>query len=342
MATKFLIIRFSSIGDIVLTSPVVRCLKTQIPDAEVHFLTKKRNADLLQANPYIDKIQLLGDSLSETIGELRAEKYDYVIDLHNNLRSWMIKLKLRTKSYSFNKLNFRKALLTKFKLNTLPKIHIVDRNLETLRVFGVKNDGKGLDYFIPEEDEFEEGSLPENFRKGYLALVLAGTYATKQMPVAKYHSLIAGCHMPVVLLGGKSERTMADQILKWNTGKVVDFTGKLRINQSASLVKNASLVITNDTGLMHIAAAFRKKILSVWGNTAPEFGMYPYLPGEGSELLEVKGLSCRPCSKLGYPRCPEKHFRCMNDLPEEQIIDWVTREYRERKQSLSNRNPVQN
>lgn len=327
MKTKFLIIRFSSIGDIVLTSPVVRCLKTQFPEAEVHFLTKKRNADLLQANPYIDKIQLFDDSLSDTILGLKAEKYDYIIDLHHNLRSLYVKLRLNTKSYSFNKLNFRKILLTRFKVNVMPDGHIVDRNMEAVRHFNIVNDGRGLEYFIPEEDEFQISLLPESFRNGYVALVLAGTYTTKRMPVMKFKKLITESNIPFVLLGGKSERLLAASILEWNTGNVVDFTGKLRINQSASLVKNAKLVISNDTGLMHIAAAFHRKILSVWGNTTPELGMYPYLPGEGSEILEVKGLSCRPCSKLGYPECPKKHFRCMNDIPEERIIKWVKREF---------------
>lgn len=327
MKTKFLIIRFSSIGDIVLTSPVLRCLKTQFPDAEVHFLTKKRNVDLLQANPYIDKILLFDHSLSDVVQALKSENYDYIIDLHNNLRSLAVKLRLKVKSYSFNKLNFRKVLLTKLKMDMMPKGHIVDRNLGTLRHFNIVNDGKGLEYFIPEADEFPMSQLPDNFRKGYVALVLAGTYPTKKLPVEKYKKLIAESSISFVLLGGKSERSMASSILAWNTGNVVDFTGKLRINQSASLVKNARLVISNDTGLMHIAAAFHKRILSVWGNTSPELGMFPYLPGEGSEILEIKGLPCRPCSKLGYDECPKKHFRCMNDIPETRIIDWVNREF---------------
>ena len=327
MTTKFLIIRFSSIGDIVLTSPVVRCLKTQFPDAEVHFLTKKRNADLLQANPHIDKIQLFDDSLSDAIQALKAEGYDYIIDLHNNLRSFRVKMGLKVKSFTFSKLNFRKFLLTRFKLNRMPDGHIVDRNMETLRFFNIVNDGKGLEHFIPEEDEFPLSDLPELFRGGYVALVLAGTYTTKRLPFEKYKKLISESQIPFVLLGGKSERAIAACILEWNTGNVVDFTGKLRINQSANLVKNARLVITNDTGLMHMAAAFRKRILSIWGNTSPELGMYPYLPGEGSEILEIKGLPCRPCSKLGYDECPKKHFRCMNDIPEDRIIDWVKREF---------------
>ena len=327
MKTKFLIIRFSSIGDIVLTSPVARCLKTQFPEAEIHYLTKKRNADLLQASPYIDKTHMFDNSLTETIQELRKEKYDYIIDLHNNLRSLRVKFGLKTKSFSFNKLNINKLLFTHFKINTMPSGHIVDRNLATLSHFKVTNDGKGLDHFIPEEDEMPMTELPDNFRNGYIALVLAGTYPTKKMPIEKYRSLISNCNYPIVLLGGKSELAMAASILGWNSGNVLDFTGKLRINQSASLVKNARLVISNDTGLMHIAAAYHKKILSVWGNTVPELGMAPYISVKGSEILELKGLPCRPCSKLGYQECPKKHFRCMNDLPETRIIDWVKREF---------------
>ena len=327
MKTKFLIIRFSSIGDIVLTSPVIRCLKNQFPEAEIHYLTKKRNFDLVQANPYIDQIHLLEDSLPEIIRKLRDEKFDFIIDLHHNLRSLRVKLSLKARSYSFNKLNIRKLLYTRFKLNYMPEGHIVDRNLETLKPFKIVDDKIGLDHFIPPEDEFPIADLPETFKNGYIALVLAGTYATKRMPAAKYQRLISETPLPFLLLGGKSERLLADRILEWKTGNVLDFTGKLRINQSASLVKNARLVIANDTGLMHIAAAFHKKILSVWGNTSPELGMFPYLPGEGSEMLEVTGLSCRPCSKLGYHACPKKHFRCMNDIPENRMIDWVKREF---------------
>lgn len=327
LAKKFLIIRFSSIGDIVLTSPVLRCLKAQFPDVEVHYLTKKRNADLLQANPYVDKIHLFDKSISQIIQELRKENFDYVIDLHNNLRSLRVKMALKAQNYSFNKLNIRKFLLTRFGFNTMPRGHIVDRNLDTLKPFGIVNDGNGLDYFIPEEDEFSLSDLPENCRTGYVALVLAGTWATKRMPEEKYRKLVAGTSVPFVLLGGKSERQMAASMLAWNTGNLIDFTARLRINQSASLVKNANLVISNDTGLMHIAAAFHKKILSVWGSTTPELGMYPYLPGEGSEILEVKNLPCRPCSKLGYNECPKKHFRCMNNISEDRLVEWVKREF---------------
>jgi ADP-heptose:LPS heptosyltransferase len=95
--------------------------------------------------------------------------------------------------------------------------------------------------------------------------------------------------------------------------------GKYNINQSASLIRQSKLVITHDTGLMHIAAAFKKKILSVWGHTIPEFGMYPYLPDPDSRIFETRGLKCRPCTKIGKAECPKGHFRCINDIDNDAI-----------------------
>lgn len=145
---KFLIIRFSSIGDIVLTTPVIRCLKQQVSDATVHFLVKEDFKSVVTHNPYIDKVMLLAHSWELMIEELRAENYDYIIDLHHNVKSLRVKKALKKKSFSFYKLNIQKYFLTAFKINLLPGQHIVDRYLKTVESFGVKNDGQGLDYFI--------------------------------------------------------------------------------------------------------------------------------------------------------------------------------------------------
>ncbi len=320
---KILVIRFSSIGDIVLTSPVLRQLKEQVIGVEIHYLTKQKYRCLLEANPYIDKIYSFEKNLNEVIPLLKAENYGSVIDLHHNLRSLKIKRSLGVPSFSFRKLNFEKWLLVNFKIDKLPNLHIVERYLETIKSFGTKDDRKGLDYFIPETEKFDIQQLPEHFRNGYVAIILAGTYFTKQLPAEKYLPLISNAHYNFVLLGGENETGMARSITSVAGNNVVDFCGKLSVNQSASLVQQARLVISNDTGLMHIAAAFRKKILSVWGNTVPQLGMHPYLPAEGSKMLEVNGLKCRPCSKLGKRECPRKHFNCMNLIPEQALTDWV-------------------
>lgn len=327
MKIKYLVIRFSSIGDIVLTSPVVRCLKNQVIDAEVHFVTKSRFACLVNQNPYIDKVHLLTGNINDLIARLKEENFDYIIDLHHNLRSSRIKSRLKCPAFTFNKLNIEKYLLVNFKINRLPEIHIVDRYLETLSVFDVVNDGEGLDFFIPEQENFNLKELPEEFRKGYIAFVIAGTRATKKLPEQKAAEICNSIDFPVILLGGEQEQEAGESILRQSKGNVLNFAGKVGLNQSASLVRDASLVLSNDTGLMHIAAAFNKKILSFWGNTVPAFGMTPYNAHPASEMMEVAGLKCRPCSKLGYRKCPKKHFKCMEDQNVERAVQWINRNF---------------
>lgn len=311
---KVLVVRFSSIGDIVLTTPVLRCLKQQVPGLEVHYLTKAAFARILQANPYVDKLIVIEKEVPEVLDELKAEKYTHILDLHNNLRSKRLKAALRVKSAAYYKLNVEKWFMVNLKINALPNVHIVDRYFNTAqKLFKVTNDGKGLDYFIPERDHIPVTDLPLSHRGGYVAMVIAATYFTKRLPVDKLIELCKLIDHPIVLLGGAAELPLSELIIEAVGDKVYNACGKLNINQSASLVQQAQSVIAPDTGLMHIASAFKKKVLSVWGNTVPEFGMYPYLPGEGSAQFEVKGLSCRPCSKLGYNHCPRGHFRCMRD-----------------------------
>ncbi|MFV0593700.1 MAG: glycosyltransferase family 9 protein [Draconibacterium sp.] len=327
MKVKFLVIRFSSIGDIVLTSPVVRGLKQQVEEAEIHFVTKEKHAGLLLSNPNIDKVHLLGENINDLLLKLEHENFDYIIDLHQNLRSNRIKRSLNAPSFSVDKLNFQKWLMVQFKINRLPQRHIVDRYLATTSVFDVKDDGEGLDYFIPEDEVFNLEDLPETFRNGYVAFVIAGTFATKQLPLNKVVEICRNISYPVILLGGKCEKETGEKILSQTNGNVLNYAGKISLNQSASLVRDANIVLSNDTGLMHIAAAFKKKILSFWGNTISEFGMVPYRTNNASLQLEVKDLKCRPCSKLGYQKCPKKHFKCMNDIDTGLAVRWIKKNF---------------
>ncbi len=319
---KFLIIRFSSIGDIVLTSPVVRCLQQQVPDAEIHFLTKENYRGLVSSNPYIDKVQVLGSSWDLMMHQLQYENYDYIIDLHHNLRTLRIKKALKkAKSFSFDKLNIPKWLLTTFKINRLPHVHIVDRYLAAVQSFGVVNDGKGLDYFYPESETIHSNDLPASHRFGYVGIVIGAALNTKKMPVAKLKQLCEAIHFPIVLLGGPEDRQAGEEIASADEIKIYNSCGKFSLHESAELVRYAKLIVTHDTGLMHIAAAFKKPIISIWGNTVPAFGMGPYYGNTvvRNEISEVKELSCRPCSKIGYGKCPKGHFKCM----EMQDVDGI-------------------
>jgi len=311
---KVLIIRFSSIGDIILTTPVVRCLKQQLPNAEVHYLSKYGFREVLQSNHYIDKLHLLEDDLEQVITNLKKENYNYIIDLHHNLRTLKIKQGLKkVKAYSFNKLNIRKWLLTALKINLLPSVHVVDRYMETVKQLGVVNDRKGLDYFIPEKDIVPDKDIPASHSLGYIGIVIGAAHNTKKLPQHKLKELCLQIEHPIILLGGPEDRKMGDEIASVDTIKVYNSCGKFSLNESADLVRRAKLIITHDTGLMHIASAFKKPVISIWGNTVPSFGMTAYF---GNAMVpetkfEVKGLWCRPCSKIGYQKCPLGHFKCM-------------------------------
>lgn len=346
---KFLIIRFSSIGDIVLTTPVIRCLKKQIATAEVHYLTKASFGPILAANPYIDKVHYLQDDLDAVVEELKLEDFDYVIDLHHNLRTLKVKKALGKKSFSFDKLNVDKWFYTSFKWNRMPGIHIVDRYLATLSTFGVRNDGAGLDYFIPSGDQVKETDIPTSHQAGYVGLVIGAALATKKLPLHKLKEICTKASHPIMLLGGPEDVDVAIQLEAIDPFKIYNACGKFNLNESADLVRRAKLIVTHDTGLMHIAAAFKRPIVSVWGNTVPRFGMYPYygdhfLANDGpgrrrreqaemqgkltsmapalgpQEMLEVPGLRCRPCSKIGYKKCPKGHFKCMELQPVDRIV----------------------
>lgn len=324
MALKLLVVRFSSIGDIVLTSPVVRCLKQQLPDVEIHFLTKRRFAQITESNPYITKVYSFDHSLREVIPALRSVKYDHIIDLHNNMRSHRTILALSRPAHSFNKLNIEKWLIVRFKVNRLPKVHIVDRYLKTVAHLGIRNDGKGLDFFIPEKDDVDIKNEYPQLAGGYTGFVIGGNHNTKILPADMVADVINSLLTPVVLLGGSEDSERGNIIAGLTKGKAINLCGKYSLMGSASIVKQADAIISNDTGLMHIAAAFNKPIVSVWGNTIPEFGMYPYLPdGTPSLIAEVNNLKCRPCSKLGYKECPLKHFNCMRMQDTRRIADFV-------------------
>ena len=324
---KFLIIRFSSIGDIILTTPVIRCLKSQVVTAEVHVVTKKNFAPIFTANPYVDKMHYLENDLGDTISALQQEDFDYVIDLHHNVRTLKVKRALAKKAFSFNKLNIEKWVFVNTKMNVMPKIHIVDRYMKTVEQFGVRNDGAGLDYFIPEHEHVKEEDIPTSHLAGYIGLVVGGAHGTKKYPLEKLMALCNELHHPIIILGGKEDQVVGDELSKIDPYKIYNACGKFSLNESADLVRRSKLVITNDTGLMHVAAAFKKPIISLWGNTVPAFGMYPYYGNTSvtNDIFEIHKLWCRPCSKIGFKKCPLGHFKCMNLIDPSKVMETAER-----------------
>ncbi len=325
---KILVIRFSSIGDIVLATPVFRCLKQQLAGVTVHFLTKRSFRAVTEANPYIDKFFYYDDNLSELVSQLQEEEYTYVVDLHKNFRSRYVRLRLGVKALVFKKLSWQKLLLTKLHIDLMPKRHITDRSLDTLSPLGVVNDGMGLDYFIPVTEQVDLSSLPETFREGFIALVIGASYATKKLPLGKLVGLCKILPYPVVLVGGKEDAAIGQLIEAALPQKVYSACGHYNLHGSADLVKHARLVISHDTGLQYIACALQKPVLAIWGATSPRLAVAPYygnkirpdsLPVYQDFLVD--GLTCQPCSNFGTRTCPRGHFKCMKEQDLEAIAD---------------------
>jgi ADP-heptose:LPS heptosyltransferase len=323
---RVLVIRFSSIGDIVLTTPVIRCLKNQLPvNSIVHFLTKPSFEFLLIQNPFIDKVHLLKPKLSDTIEEIKSLKFDYIIDLHANLRTFLIKIRCGIPSYTFNKLNFNKFLLTTFKINTLPQVHIVDRYFLAVKKLNIVNDNEGLDYFYPISSSVLSQKFPELEVNPFVSMAIGGQHFTKRMPAAKLSEVIQYSDYKIVLLGGKEDVEVANDLEQKCAKKLINLVGKLNLDESAGVVNMSKALITHDTGMMHIAAALFKPVFAIWGNTVPQFGMQAYY-GHKKVLFknfEVLGLNCRPCSKLGFNQCPKGHFNCMNNQQTKLISDSI-------------------
>jgi ADP-heptose:LPS heptosyltransferase len=323
MTRKILVLRFSSIGDIVLTTPIIRCLKTQL-NTEVHFLTKRSFSSILKSNPYIDKLWTFDKHIDEVALELKDEKFDFVVDLHNNLRTLHLKSKLKIASKAFPKLNFQKWLYVNLKMDVMPDLHVVDRYFESVKPLGVKSDSLGLDFFIDPINEVDLSSdLPLNFQSQYVAFTLGAKFKTKCLPEDKMLELLHLIRVPVVLLGGKEDQILGERLAEKIPKRVFNRAGLMNLEQSASIIKNAKVVVAHDTGLMHIASAFHRPIAVIWGNTTPKIGMAPYRVNAPVHFFEVKNLSCRPCSKIGFQSCPKTHFKCMNNQDLEAVARFV-------------------
>jgi len=317
---KILVIRFSSMGDIIYTTPVVRCLKKQLAGAEIHFLTKPAFKYIYDNNPYVDKLLLLKPTLAETIKEIETEHYDYIIDLHSNLRTALIKLKTGIKSSTYKKQRLRKWLSLKFNLKLVPPVHLVDRYMKTITFLGVKNDEQPIDYYVRADHQLSE-LLPSSHQTNYVVFIIGATHFTKRMPNEKIISLCAAINHPVVLLGGDDVKANGQEIAS-KLGHVYNACGITTLDESVFLVSKAKSVLGFDTGLTHIAEAFDKPIASIWGGTAPELlGVQPYKVKDA--LVAEIDLPCRPCSKFGLEKCPLGHFKCMNDMPEKPITDFT-------------------
>ena len=316
-----------------LCSPLLRAVKTQVEGAALHVATKEAFAPLLSHNPHVEKVHLLKTSLKDLIYRLRAEKFDLILDLHHNTRTAVIKAALATvPARAFPKLNLRKWVYVNFHQDWMGQRHIVDRYLETAESLGVVNDQLGLEMPLgPDADQVLQ-KLPSPFHRNFDALVLGARQGTKKPVPELLETICRQSPRPLVLVGGHEDRDLGQHLAALHPEQVWNAAGNASLQESAALLRSCRKVVSPDTGMMHIAAAFQKPIYSLWGSTTPRFGMFPYYGGNdpvglhnerGSVWGEVPGLPCRPCSKIGFDRCPKDHFRCMTGQSAAAVLGWL-------------------
>jgi lipopolysaccharide heptosyltransferase II len=335
---KTLIIRFSSIGDVVLSTPLVRILRAKFPDGQIDYLTKKQYSELVRSNQNLNVTHEYDpatgyEGLKALREKLRAERYTHVIDIHNSIRSRILRGRLGAEAvYAIDKAVVERTMLVKLKKNMYKGlVSVVDRYIKTAEPLGVTNDGRGLELHIPDETLFGVSAKIARFRLNRFEKVLGicpgAKHATKRWPAERFADLGSrfcrehdGC---VLIFGGSEDRELCQRIGETiGRDKAFDLSGELSLLETGSAMQSCDVIVTNDTGLMHIAVAMNRKIVAIFGSTVKEFGFFPL--AKDSIVLERKGLACRPCSHIGRSECPEKHFRCMNEISPDDVVQSVS------------------
>jgi heptosyltransferase-2 len=249
--------------------------------------------------------------------ELRKIGFDAIVDLHKNVRSFLLSALLLKIPYQINKFTAERKHWVKTKINTLPQKHIVERYFDALVNLDIKNDPEGLDFFIPKDQEI----IPADYgiEGPYVVYAIGGQHITKVLSYPKMIELCDRLSAKIVLIGDSWDANFGERLAILFPDKVINLCKQTSIGQSASLMKQSEYVISHDSSMMHIAAALKKKIYVIWGSTHKGFGMYPYQTEYVS--LEMANLPCRPCSTQGTNVCPLGHFDCMHKISLDPLID---------------------
>ncbi len=314
---KLLVIRFNSIGDLVLVSPTVKVLAQE--GHKIHFLVKDAFTDMMSLNPHIEKVLPFKSLDQDLINELRSFGFDAVIDLHNNLRSNWICNRLKLKRYSLDKQSVRDFVMIKFGLFRYERKHIVERFIDVVRPIVKGEINSDIEFYLKSIDNYKSIDLSG---ENYICIAVGTSFATKDIPQEKLKSFLSSYDGRVVLLGGMDDIDKAEYITSELVDRpIINFVGKLKIDESAFIIKNSTLVLTGDTGLMHIAAALSIPTVSIFGSTHPMLGFSPYYGKQSinHHIIQNISLTCRPCTGQGRNKCPRSHFKCMNDIPVDEI-----------------------
>ncbi len=342
MPNKTLILRLSSIGDIILSSPLLRVFRKSVGNsARVDFVVRKEYAELVQFSHHLSIVHEYDvnsgyKGLQELGKQLRAEQYDLVIDIHDSIRTKYLRSVCKAKDVLvMDKRKLERWLMVNLKRNAYSDdLSVADRYIETVEELGIKNDNKGLEIFIPDSTLFEISGKMAKLRLNQFEKVIGicpgSKHFTKRWQKEKFAEVAVRAALEfkgkVLLFGGKEEREDCDFVAeeirrRVSEQSVSNFAGEFTLLETAAAMEFCDVVVTNDSGLMHLAAAKQRKVVAVFGSTVKEFGFAPY--GTEAVVIENNGLDCRPCTHIGRKDCPKGHFKCMVDVSAVEVLTAV-------------------
>jgi len=304
-------------------------------------MVRKEYSELIRSNPNLDHIfefdaQRGFQELRRFKEIVRREKYDLIIDIHNSLRSRYIRSFSGAKNVVvINKRIVARTMLVRLKKNYYHDIvSVADRYIEPVRVYEIENDAQGLEIFIPDETIRKISGIMSPLKLHLYGKVVgfcpSAKHATKRWPEERF--IVTGIRLghelkaKILLFGGKDDAVLCSTIVNGinkesENSCAIEYSNQFSLIETAAAMQFCDVIVTNDSGLMHIAAAMKKKVVAIFGSTVCEFGFFPV--GTENVILERKGLYCRPCSHIGRSNCPEGHFRCMNEIQVGDVIDSI-------------------
>ncbi len=324
---RVLCVRFSSIGDVLLTTPLVRALHRRHPDAELYFVTKRAMAPLVLENPKLDKVIELEPNarITDLAGRLRALRPTHGLDLHGSLRSAALRLLVPCQWSGYSKRKLARTVLIAAKINMYGKhVPVPERYFEAARALDVQPDGGPPEFFLaPAARERVARWLGERGLDGHplAALAPGAAHATKRWPLRHWRALaeqLRGMGYGLVAVGGAGDRQLAGEL---GPG-VPNAAGEFTLQETGACLARATVLVSGDTGVMHMATGVGTRVVALFGPTVEPFGFFPY--ASRAEVLE-RDLSCRPCSAMGTERCPLGHHRCLEEIFPDQVVAAVQR-----------------
>ncbi|MBA3346891.1 MAG: lipopolysaccharide heptosyltransferase II [Gemmatimonadales bacterium] len=316
-----LVVRFSAIGDILLTTPLLRALRARYPAAWITALTKEQYLPLLSHNPHVNEVIGIGsgESFRQVAERLRRAGYTHRLDLHGSLRSLALRRLVPGRWTTYSKRRLARALLIATKRDFYcADVPVAERYFEAAAQLDVRPDGASPEFFLSPEAPSDASSWLMRTGAGARSLVAiapGAAHATKRWPVGHWIELtrrLTSSEASVVVLGGSEDVTIAKAIVAGAGPRVFTAAGQLTLQQTGALLQRASALVCGDTGVMHMATAVGTPVVALFGPTVRQLGFFPYRARRATVV--ERDLGCRPCTAQGSSRCPLGHHRCMREI----------------------------